>query len=155
MFSSKGDDTYNVCDITCNLTNDDKLRYGDRDDNDADTNTEPKDYDPDDVLAMGDRMELKPEGVLRFSSFNPNGIRPTQVRAQVQHFLDLEVDIQGFSEVNAEMLNTKVRQRFYDEVHRMVPHSRATWSTSQVPSSGIFKPGGTGLITTGRTVLRV
>lgn len=68
----------NIKDLTGKQANKSSIEYGDKDDDNAvDTTVEPKDYDPDNVLVMGDQMELKTEGMIRFLSFNPNGIRPT------------------------------------------------------------------------------
>ena len=51
----------------------------------------------------------KKEGDLRFSCFNPRGSKRANVQFQIQIAADMDVDVQGFSKVNANFLNTKVQ----------------------------------------------
>jgi hypothetical protein len=105
---------------------------------------------------MGGSMENnKMEGNIRISTWNPNGINANQVHSILQQSLDLSIDIQGYSEQNRDFLKQSQRQAFQEATTRMDRHSRAIWGTSQVIVEGDYKPGGTALITFGKTAGRV
>lgn len=46
-------------------------------------------------------------GMIRFSGCNPNSIKSTQVKSTLQHSIDLEIDVQCYSEVNQDFLKTQ------------------------------------------------
>ena len=64
-------------------------------------------------------------------------------------------DVQGYSEVNANFLNTKLRKSFRDMVNIVDREARSVWSTSLVPSKSDFKSGGSGIVTFGRVAPRI
>lgn len=75
----------------------------------------PTTHDSSKASAIGGSMEImKEEDTIRISECNPNGIRSNQLKSQLQHSLDLDIDIQCFSEVNADVLQPQVKQKFYE-----------------------------------------
>jgi hypothetical protein len=99
--------------------------------------------DEDESSPMSGSMENdKMEGNIRISTWNPNGINTNQVHSILQQSLDLSIDIQGYSEVNRDILKQSQPQTFQE-----ARHSRAIWGTSQVIVEGDYKSGGTALIT--------
>jgi hypothetical protein len=117
-----------------------------------------EDRDETDVILIGGRMGVpKIPGMIRISGCNPNGIKTNQLQCHLQHSKDLQIDIQCYSEVNRNFLRTDVRQFFYEGTKRMERSSRGTWGTSQLPTSSYsdFKPGGTAIISTGKSAGRM
>lgn len=105
---------------------------------------------------IGGRMDQpKLPGMIRISGCNPNGIRAEQLKSHIQHSLDLEIDIQCYSEVNRDFLKVEQRQNFYEYTKSMNNQSRAVWGTSQVIVENDFKPGGRAIISQGKTGGRV
>jgi hypothetical protein len=114
------------------------------------------DLDEDESSPMGGSMENdKMEGNIRISTWNPNGINANQVQSILQQSLDLSIDIQGYSEVNRDFLKQHQRQAFQEATTRMDRNSKAIWGTSQVIVEGNYKPGGTVLLTFGKTAGQV
>jgi hypothetical protein len=75
--------------------------------------------------AIGGRMEdAKLHGMIRISGCNPNGIKAHQLKSHLQHSMDLLVDIQCYSEVNTEFLQTQQRQKFYENTKWMSRQAR-------------------------------
>ena len=110
----------------------------------------------DEAEPMGGRMdEPKLPGMIRISGCNPNGIRADQVESQLQHSLDLNIDIQCYSEVNTNFLRTDMRQQFFEKTKKMDRTSRSIWGTSLYTTDSEFKPGGTAIISTGKSASRV
>jgi hypothetical protein len=62
-----------------------------------------------------------------------------------------------YSEVNTDFLQTKQRQKFYENTKWMDRQARSVWGTSQVvvDNESAFKPGGSAIVTMGRTAGRV
>ena len=83
---------------------------------------------------------------MRFSCFNPRGLKRANIQFQIQMAADLNIDIQGFNKVNANFLNTKVRQAFNDKTQRIDREAQSVWLTSLVTSKSKFKSGGTGVV---------
>ena len=81
--------------------------------------------------------------MIRFSGCNPNGNTSQNIRSQLQHSMDLDIGIQCYSEVNANLLKSNLRHKFHEAVSSTDRNSKATWSTSGVPCDSSFKPGGT------------
>ena len=90
---------------------------------------------------------IKEEDTIQISGCNLNGFRSDQLKSQFQHSLDLDIDIQCYSEVNADVLQPQVRQKFYEYPRRIDKSMRSVWSTSEIPSINEYKPGGTGICT--------
>ena len=112
--------------------------------------------DDDEALPIGGTMEQpKLPGMIRISGFNPNGIKTSQLESQLQHSKDLDIDIQCYSEVNANVLRTDQRQKFHDGCKRIDKTSRSVWGTSLLPTDSDYKPGGTAIVSTGKTAGRV
>jgi hypothetical protein len=67
--------------------------------------------------------------------------------------MDLQVDIQCYSEVNTDFLQTQQRQKFYENTMWMNRQARSVWGTSQVvvDNESAFKPGGSAIVTMGGT----
>ena len=106
--------------------------------------------------SIGDSMDVpKREGDIRFSSFNPKGLKSTDIQFQIQMAIEMDIDVQGYSEVNANFLNTKVRQAFRDKVQRVDKEARSQWATSLVTSPSEFKMGGSGLATFSKVAPRI
>ena len=103
----------------------------------------------------GDMTFQKQDGSIRISGCNPNGINTSNLKSQLQQSMDLDIDIQCYSEVNANFLNTKLRRQFYEKSKSMDPHSTYTWSTSEVIIVSDYKLGGTGIVSRGATARRI
>jgi hypothetical protein len=107
---------------------------------------------------IGGRMdEPKIPGMIRISVCNPNGIKSNQLRNHIQNAMDLDVDIQCYSEVNTDFLQTQQRQQFYKNTKAMNRQARSVWGTSHVivDNKSAFKPGGTAIVALGKTAGRV
>ena len=116
------------------------------------------DLDAEDAISIGGRMgEPKIPGMIRISGCNPNGIKANQLQSHLQHSQDLQIDIQCYSEVNSNFLRTDIRQKFHEGTKRVDRSARGTWGTSQLPtaSDSEFKPGGTAIISTGKSAGRM
>ncbi|OEU15138.1 hypothetical protein FRACYDRAFT_239817 [Fragilariopsis cylindrus CCMP1102] len=116
------------------------------------------DLDVEDAISIGGRMgEPKIPGMIRISGCNPNGIKANQLQSHLQHSQDLQIDIQCYSEVNSNFLRTDIRQKFHEGTKRVDRSARGTWGTSQLPtaSDSEFKPGGTAIISTGKSAGRM
>jgi hypothetical protein len=112
--------------------------------------------DEDEALPIGGLMEQsKLPGMIRISGFNPNGIKANQLERQLQHSKDLDIDIQCYSEINVNVLRTDQCQKFYEGCKKMDKSSRSVWGTSQLLADSEYKPGGTAIISTGKTAGQV
>jgi hypothetical protein len=61
--------------------------------------------DEEESEAIGGRIEhAKLPGMIHISGCNPNGIKAHQLKSHLQHSIDLQVDIQCYSEVNTDFL---------------------------------------------------
>ena len=103
----------------------------------------------------GNLVTEKQEGHIRISGCNPNGIKAHNLQSHLQHSKDLDIDIQGYSEVNTNFVLNKTAQAFYELPKRMDPTSRPTWCSSAYECEGAFKPGGTGIVTSGPPASRI
>ena len=64
--------------------------------------------------------------------------------------MDLEVDVQCYLEVNANLLQLKISHQFYAHTRSMDSTSKSTWSTSSdIVCPTNYKHGGTGIVTHG------
>ena len=110
----------------------------------------------DESAPIGGSMHMpKFPNTIRISGCNPNGINTSNVHSQLQHSLDLDIDIQCYSEVNANFMNHHVHQKFHEESKRSYQFSKTTWGTSKVVSDSDFKAGGTGIVTRASCSTRV
>ena len=103
----------------------------------------------------GNVVTEKQEGHIRISGCNPNGIRAGNLQSHLQHSKDLDIDIQGYSEVNTNFMRNKTAQAFYELPKRIDPTSRSTWCSSNYEVQSEFKPGGTGIIASGSPASRL
>ena len=123
---------------------------------DVDSDCSSIDVDDTDAIPIGGRMEkLKPENAIRISGCNPNGINIKNSKSQLQHSMDMEVDIQCYSEVNLNFLKSSTRRDFQEAVSSMDKNTKVTWSTSNVLCDSDFKPGGTCILNRGSTKSRI
>ena len=97
----------------------------------------------------------KEPGMIRISGFNPNGIKQQQLETQIQHCIDSSIDVQCFSEINLDVYKTKVRTELVKTIKKMDKQARSVWGTSQFVSNSEYKPGGTSIVTLGKTAGRV
>ena len=93
--------------------------------------------------------------MIQISGFNPNGIKQQQLEAQIQHCKDSSIDVQCFSEINLDVYKTKVRTDLVKTIKKMDKQARSVWGTSQFVSNSEYKPGGTSIVTLGKTSGRV
>ena len=100
-------------------------------------------------------MEEKSESTIRISSINKGGLQLNNIKSTLQHAMDLQIDIQCYSENNLDTLKGHVQQRLYDDVQAMDQKAKAIWNSGTVPTESEFKPGGTSIITFGKTAGRV
>ena len=123
---------------------------------DVDSDCSSIDLDDTDAIPIGGRIEkMKPENAIRISGCNPNGINIKNSKSQLQHSIDMEIDIQCYSEVNLNFLKSSARCDFQEAVSSMDKNTKVTWSTSDVPCDSDFKPGGTCIINRGSTKSRI
>ena len=121
---------------------------------DIDSDCSSIEFDATDASPIGGKMEsIKIDNMIRLSGCNPNGITSQNIRSQLQHSMDLDIDIQCYSEVNANLLKSNLRHKFHETVSSMDRNSKATWSTSDVPCDINFKLVGTCIIN--RSILNV
>jgi hypothetical protein len=117
-----------------------------------------EELDEDESEPIGRRMdEPKLPDMIRISGCNPNGIKANQLKSHIQNAMDLQADIQCYSEVNTDFLQTKQRQQFYENTKVMDIQARSVWGTSHVvvDNNSAFKPGGTAIVAMGKTAGRV
>ena len=69
--------------------------------------------------------------------------------------MDQDIDIQCYSETNLNTLDPSVRKSLFDKTTKMDRTSKGVWSSSDVPKIGYFKPGGTSIVTRGKSSSRV
>ena len=63
----------------------------------------------DEAAAIGGSMESpKLPNMICISRCNPNGIKSSNLQRQLQHSLDLDIDIQCYPKVNANFMNSNV-----------------------------------------------
>lgn len=98
---------------------------------------------------------MKEEDIIQILGCNQNGIRTDQLKSELQHSLDLDIDIQCYSEVNADVLQPKVRQKFYEYPRLIDKSMQLVWSTSKIPIINEYKPGGTGICINGKAASRI
>ena len=94
-------------------------------------------------------IQPKPPAYFRISCINRGGITTANAEATFQHALDLDIDIQGYSETNIDTNKYHVRNRLTKAALRLDPQAKSTWSTSEIHSTSTYKPGGTSLIAFG------
>ena len=110
---------------------------------------------PPDSSPIGGIINKKSDNHIRISSINPNGLRFSTLPTAIQFSLDLDTDIQCFSEINLDTQQRAVRRQLLHRVRTADPKAKSTWSSSQVPAVNTFKPGGTGMITYSRLASKV
>ena len=98
---------------------------------------------------------MKEEDTIRISGFNPNGIRTDQLKSQLQYSLDLEIDIQCYFKVNADILQPKVWQKIYKYPQSIDKSMQSVLSTSKIPTINEYKPGGTGICINEKAASRI
>ena len=69
--------------------------------------------------------------------------------------MDLDIDIQCYSELNANVHHPKVGKAFFEIPKSMDQSVKATWGTSEFQTESEFKPGGTGILTSGKSSSRI
>ena len=107
--------------------------------------------DDDEAKSYGGDINVpKEDGMIRISTYNPNGIKKGQLKLQLQAAIDLQVDIQCYSEVNCDTNKGYINQRFIEETKQMDKSTKSVWKSSKVPAVYEYKPGGTGIVTTRR-----
>ena len=95
----------------------------------------PPALDADDGFKIGRSLiNPKREGIIRLSGCNPNGIKYSDLKNHLQYFMDLDIDIQCYSEVNANFQRPKLRNKFYEHCQSMDRNSNSVWGTSDSSS---------------------
>jgi hypothetical protein len=111
--------------------------------------------DEEESEAIGGKMEDdKLSRMIRISVSNPNGIKSHQLKSHLQHAMDLQFDIQCYSEVDTDFLQIQQRKKkSYENTKWMNRKARSVWGTSQVvvDNESNFKPDGSAIVTMGRT----
>ena len=87
----------------------------------------------------GSIIEPKREGIIRISGCNPNEIETTDLKNNLQHSMDLEIDIQCYSEVNANYHRPKIRKKSFEHCKSMDWTSISVWGIRDVPCDSDFK----------------
>ena len=77
------------------------------------------------------------------------------VKSTIQHAKDLDIDIQCYSENNLDTLKGHVKQKMFEDVRAIDNEAKAIWGSGTIPTESVFKSGGTGIITFGKTAGRV
>ena len=123
---------------------------------DVDSDCSSIEFDDTDATPIGGKMKnIKLDNMIRISGCNPNGINSQNIRSQLQHSMDLDIDVQCYSETNVNLLKSNLRHKLHEAVLSMDRNSKATWSNSDVPCDSNFKPGGTCIINRGSTKSRI
>ena len=104
-------------------------------------------YEDSDII--GGTISEKPEETIRISSINPCGIRLDEITDQLQHALDLNIDIQCYSKINLDTTKFHLLQQLQLKVTKIDSQARSTWSSSKITATRNYKPGGNGIITFG------
>ena len=111
--------------------------------------------DEDEAAAFrGNMDEPKLPNMIRISGCNPNIINVLDLQSQLQHSLDLDIDIQCYSEVNANLIKSNLHQKFHELTKRSYQLSKSTWGTSQAQSDSDYKAGGTGIVSIAACAIR-
>ena len=110
-------------------------------------------YEDSDII--GGTISEKPEEAIRIYSMNPCRIRLDKVKDQLQHALDLNIDIQCYSEINLDTTKPHLLQQLQEKVTKIDSQARSTWSSSKITSTKNYKPGGNGIVTFGRHAGRI
>ena len=71
------------------------------------------------------------------------------VQITLQHVLDLQIDVQCFSEVNLASNKNHIQQHLRQAVRKMDPRGRSKWGSSTMSSATVYKPCGTGIVSFG------
>ena len=100
-------------------------------------------------------MGAKLDGTICIYSINKGGLQLNNIKSTLQHALDLQIDIQCYSENNLDMLKGHVQQKLYDDVQAMDQKAKAIWNSGTIPTESELKPGGTIVITFSKTAGRV
>ena len=93
--------------------------------------------------------------MIHVSWYNQNGIKSSNLQSQLQHSLDLNVDIQCYSKVNVIFMNSKVWHQFHEGTKILYQFSKSTWQISQTSSDSDFKARRTGIVTRASCSTRV
>ena len=72
-------------------------------------------YEDSDII--GGAIKEKPDETIRISSMNPCGLRLDEITNQLQHALDLDIDIQCYSEINLDTTKTPKPQNPVNAVY--------------------------------------
>ena len=70
-------------------------------------------YEDSDII--GGTISEKTEETIRISSMNPCGIRLDEITEQLQHAVDLDIDIQCYSEINLDTMKSHVLQQLQEK----------------------------------------
>ena len=81
--------------------------------------------DEEEAAPNGGFMGAKPEGITRICSINKGGFRLKTIKSMIQHAVDVDIDIQCYSENNIDTLKGHVQQRLYEDVHSMDQTAKA------------------------------
>jgi hypothetical protein len=112
--------------------------------------------DDDEAQALGGTMDQpKLPGMIRISGCNPDGIKSHELANQLQHSMDLEIDIQCYAEVNCNFLRSDQRQLFFEGTKAMDRSSKAIWGTSLFTTDSKYNPSRTAIVARGKTAGRV
>ena len=101
-----------------------------------------------DNLPWGDVFQCpKPPNTFRLYSQNINGLRLDVKGGEltdISTFLHTyQIDLVGFSEVNLDTSKYKIKQIISDTLRRTFDSHQYSASTSEIPFTGFYKPGGT------------
>jgi len=113
--------------------------------------------DGEEAIAIGDSMAEKPTGTIRIPCFNTGGIRNnnTAIESMIQHAQDLEVDIQCFGEINLDTRKTHIKKALAEGTRVIDKTAKCIWGSSLLPAPNDYKPGGTAIVTMGKSTGRV
>jgi hypothetical protein len=158
LFFQPSDDDATVCNQNIDEGNEEETTNRNEDEpaTKAKKKTVVEVLDAEEAEAIGGTMDTpKLPGMIRISGYNPDGIKPQELASQLQHSMDLSIDIQCYSEVNRNFLRTDQRHKFFEGMKAMDRSSKAIWGTSLFTTDSKYKPGGTAIISRGKTAGRV
>jgi hypothetical protein len=107
----------------------------------------------------GDVMTKKPDNTFRLYGINLNSICLDKNGGDLPEVCELmkevQADIAGFTEPCLDSTKPTLKNYMYKTFKRILQRSKVELSSSECPTEGFYKPGGTMLVSTGNVLARL